>query len=125
MKTGEAAALGIYGFGAAAHIVTQMARYQGRDVYAFTRKGDAAAQSFARQMGAKWSGDSCHSPPVTLDAAIIFAPAGELVPRALHAVRKGGIVVCGGIHMTDVPSFPYSALWGGTPHLLGCKPHEV
>jgi len=104
--------LGIYGFGAAAHIVTQVARFQGREVYAFTRPGDKAARKFARGLGACWAGDSNQEPPVSLDAAIIFAPAGELVPAALRAVHKGGIVVCGGIHMSDIPSFPYSDLWG-------------
>jgi len=104
--------IGIYGFGAAAHIVTQVARYQDREVYAFTSPGDLAAQEFALEMGAVWAGDSDHSAPVELDAAIIFAPVGPLVPTALRAVRKGGIVVCGGIHMSDIPSFPYNILWG-------------
>jgi len=104
--------LGIYGFGAAAHIVAQVARYQGREIYAFTSPGDTAAQAFALEMGATWSGDSEQSPPVELDAVIIFAPVGPLVPAALRAVRKGGIVVCGGIHMSDIPSFPYHILWG-------------
>lgn len=108
----NATRLGIYGFGAAAHIVTQIAKWQGREVYAFTRSGDHAAQEFALRMGARWAGDSDAPPPAILDAAIIFAPAGELVPTALRAVRKGGVVVCGGIHMSDVPSFPYSLLWG-------------
>jgi propanol-preferring alcohol dehydrogenase len=103
--------LGIYGFGAAAHIVAQIAVHQGRKVYAFTRPGDAAAQRFARSLGAVWAGDSEQSPPEPLDAAIIFAPVGSLVPAALRAVRKGGTVVCGGIHMSDIPSFPYSILW--------------
>jgi propanol-preferring alcohol dehydrogenase len=103
--------LGIYGFGAAAHIVAQVARHQGREVFAFTRPGDAAAQDFAKSLGAVWAGDSTSQPPELLDAAIIFAPAGELVPQALRAVAKGGVVVCGGIHMSDVPSFPYHILW--------------
>lgn len=109
---GDARRLGIYGFGAAAHIVAQVARFQGREVYAFTRPGDADAQAFARESGAVWAGDSTERPPDQLDAAIIFAPAGGLVPAALRAVAKGGTVVCGGIHMTDVPSFPYEILWG-------------
>lgn len=104
--------LGIYGFGAAAHIVAQVARFQGRDVFAFTRPGDAAAQEFARSLGATWAGDSNAPPPEPLDAAIIFAPVGALVPAALRAVRKGGTVVCGGIHMSDIPAFPYEWLWG-------------
>ena len=109
---GTAERLGIYGFGAAAHIVAQVAGYEGRDVYAFTRPGDARAQDFAAGLGAEWVGDSDKAPPVELDAAIIFAPVGPLVPAALRAVRKGGIVVCGGIHMSDIPSFPYDILWG-------------
>jgi alcohol dehydrogenase, propanol-preferring len=108
---GDARRLGIYGFGAAAHIVAQVARHQGRELYAFTRPGDAAAQAFARGLGAAWAGDSTAAAPVPLDAAIIFAPVGALVPAALAAVRKGGTVVCGGIHMSDVPSFPYGLLW--------------
>ncbi len=112
VMAGDARRLGIYGFGAAAHIVAQIARYQGRELYAFTRPGDAAAQKFALDLGAAWAGDSTASPPDSLDAAIIFAPAGELVPRALRAVVKGGVVVCGGIHMSDIPSFPYDLLWG-------------
>lgn len=111
-KTGDARRIGIYGFGAAAHLITQVAIHQGREIYAFTRRGDTAAQEFARSLGACWSGESSHSPPVMLDAAIIFAPAGGLVPLALRAVRKGGIVVCGGIHMSDIPQFPYALLWG-------------
>jgi propanol-preferring alcohol dehydrogenase len=103
--------LGIYGFGAAAHIVAQVARYEGREVYAFTRPGDSRAQDFARELGAVWIGGSDEMPPEPLDAAIIFAPAGALVPAALRAVRKGGVVVCGGIHMSDIPSFPYEILW--------------
>jgi len=109
---GEGKRLGLYGFGAAAHIVTQVARYQGREVYAFVRSGDEAAKEFAREMGAVWVGESGALPPVPLDGAIIFAPAGELVPAALGAVRPGGVVVCGGISMSDIPSFPYELLWG-------------
>jgi propanol-preferring alcohol dehydrogenase len=108
---GDARKLGIYGFGAAAHIVAQVARYEGREVFAFTRPGDTAAQRFARELGAVWAGAS-NERPEELDAAIIFAPAGELVPLALQAVAKGGTVVCGGIHMSDIPSFPYHLLWG-------------
>ncbi|MCZ6579651.1 MAG: zinc-dependent alcohol dehydrogenase family protein [Gammaproteobacteria bacterium] len=104
--------IGIYGFGAAAHIVTQVARYQNREVYAFTSPGDRAAQEFALEMGAIWAGDSDRAPPDELDAAIIFAPVGSLVPAALRSVRKGGVVVCGGIHMSDIPGFPYQILWG-------------
>ncbi len=110
--TGEAERLGIYGFGAAAHIVTQVARHQGRRVFAFTRPGDVTSQEFAREMGAEWAGDTATAAPEELDAALIFAPAGELVPVALRAVAKGGVVVCGGIHMSDIPSFPYEILWG-------------
>ena len=112
VMAGEGKRLGIYGFGAAAHIVAQVARYQGRDVYAFTRRGDDAAQAFARELGACWTGDSETSAPQQLDAAIIFAPAGPLVVSALRAVRKGGTVVCAGIHMSDIPAFPYELLWG-------------
>jgi len=104
--------LGIYGFGAAAHIVAQVARFQQREIYAFTSPGDSAAQAFALDMGAVWAGDSNQSAPCELDAAIIFAPVGELIPTALRAVRKGGTVVCGGIHMSEIPSFPYAILWG-------------
>jgi len=111
VKAGDGKRLGLYGFGAAAHIVMQVARWQGRDVYAFSRPGDLAAQDFARSLGALWAGDSGESSPVPLDAAIIYAPAGELVPAALRAVRKGGRVVCAGIHMSDIPSFPYDILW--------------
>jgi propanol-preferring alcohol dehydrogenase len=103
--------LGLYGFGSAAHILTQVARCQGRKVYAFTRAGDSRGQEFARRLGAVWAGGSEELPPVRLDAAIIFAPVGGLVPQALQAVRRGGIVVCGGIHMSDIPSFPYKYLW--------------
>jgi propanol-preferring alcohol dehydrogenase len=108
---GDAQRLGLYGFGAAAHIVAQVARYEGRQVYAFTRPGDAAAQRFARDLGAVWAGDSGEAPPEPLDAAILFAPVGALVPAALRAVDKGGVVVCGGIHMSDIPAFPYRILW--------------
>jgi alcohol dehydrogenase, propanol-preferring len=111
MKTGDAKRIGLYGFGAAAHIVVQIARYQGREIFAFTRAGDEAAQNFALRLGATWAGASDDPPPQPLDAAIIFAPVGALVPVALRAVRKGGTVVCGGIHMTDIPSFPYASLW--------------
>ncbi len=108
---GEGKKLGLYGFGAAAHIVAQIARWQGRTVYAFTRPGDAATQAFARSLGAVWAGGSDEMPPDALDAAIIFATAGELVPAALRALRKGGRVVCAGIHMSDIPAFPYGLLW--------------
>jgi alcohol dehydrogenase, propanol-preferring len=108
---GEAERLGLYGFGASAHIVAQVARHQGRRVFAFTRAGDEAAQRFARELGAEWAGDALGPAPEELDAAIIFAPVGELVPAALAAVAKGGVVVCAGIHMSDIPSFPYSVLW--------------
>lgn len=111
VKAGDARRLGIYGFGAAAHIVAQVARFQGRKVYAFTRPGDGRAQEFARQLGAFWAGDSDAQPPEPLDAALIFAPVGGLVPLALRAVAKGGTVVCGGIHMSDIPAFPYRLLW--------------
>jgi len=110
-KTGDAKRLGIYGFGAAAHILTQIARVQGREIYAFTRPGDVAAQQFARSLGAVWAGDSTNPAPVELDAAIIFAPVGALVANALRAVRRGGIVVCGGIYMTDIPALQYQLLW--------------
>jgi len=109
---GEARRLGIYGFGAAAHIVCQVAAFEGREVFAFTRPGDADAQAFAMRQGALWAGDSDRAPPEPLDAAILFAPVGALVPTALRAVRKGGTVVCAGIHMSDIPSFPYDILWG-------------
>lgn len=109
---GEGRNLGIYGFGAAAHIVAQVAAWQGRRVFALTRPGDMAAQTFARSLGAVWAGGSDEKPPEPLDAAIIFAPVGALVPAALAAVGKGGRVVCGGIHMSDIPSFPYGLIWG-------------
>jgi len=112
VAAGDGNRLGIYGFGAAAHIVAQVARWQGRQVFAFTRPGDEAAQSFARELGAVWAGASTEAPPEPLDAAIIFAPVGSLVPAALRAVAKGGTVVCGGIHMSDIPSFRYELLWG-------------
>jgi alcohol dehydrogenase, propanol-preferring len=108
---GDAARLGLYGFGAAAHILVQVARSQGREVYAFTRDGDENAQAFARELGATWAGASGTRPPEELDAAIIFAPDGALVPVALRALARGGTVVCGGIHMSDIPSFPYELLW--------------
>ena len=110
-KAGEARRLGIYGFGAAAHIIAQVARHEGRDVFAFTTPGDIAAQDFARRLGAKWAGGSDETPPEMLDAAIIFAPVGSLVPAALRVLERGGTVVCGGIHMSDIPSFPYRDLW--------------
>jgi propanol-preferring alcohol dehydrogenase len=108
---GDGKKIGLYGFGAAAHIIAQVARWQGRDVFAFTRAGDTAAQAFARDMGACWAGASGDTPPEQLDCAIIYAPVGALVPAALAAVRKGGRVVCAGIHMSDIPSFPYRLLW--------------
>jgi propanol-preferring alcohol dehydrogenase len=108
---GDGRRIGIYGFGAAAHIIAQVAVWQGRDVYAFTRPGDGAGQQFARSLGVRWAGGSDERPPDALDAAIIFAPVGSLVPLALAAVRKGGRVVCGGIHMSDIPAFPYRLLW--------------
>jgi propanol-preferring alcohol dehydrogenase len=109
---GDAPVLGLYGFGAAAHLVAQVARHQGRRVFAFTRAGDAGAQAFARELGAEWAGASDEPAPEALDAAIIFAPVGSLVPAALRAVAKGGTVVCAGIHMSPIPSFPYEILWG-------------
>ena len=112
VMAGDARRIGFYGFGAAAHILAQVARHQGREVFAFTRPGDVDSQDFARRLGAAWAGDSSERPPAELDAAIIFAPAGPLVPAALRAVAKGGIVVCAGIHMSDIPSFPYEILWG-------------
>ena len=110
-KAGDAGCIGIYGFGAAAHIIAQVARHQGRKIFAFTRPGDVQAQKFALTMGADWAGNSNDKPPEKLEAAIIFAPAGELVPTALRSLERGGVVVCGGIHMTDIPSFPYADLW--------------
>jgi alcohol dehydrogenase, propanol-preferring len=109
---GDGERLGLYGFGASAHIVAQVARHEGRRVLAFTRAGDERAQRFALELGAEWAGDAFAAPPEELDAAIVFAPAGELVPAALAAVARGGVVVCAGIHMSDIPSFPYSLLWG-------------
>ncbi len=109
---GDGARVGLYGFGAAAHIVCQLALHQGREVYALTRPGDSDAQAFARSLGVTWAGDTATRPPVELDGAILFAPAGELVPVALGHIRKGGTVVCAGIHMSDIPSFPYERLWG-------------
>lgn len=112
VMTENAERIGLYGFGAAAHIIIQVARYLGKQVFAFTRSGDTEGQEFARNLGAVWAGDSDRPPPEELDAAIIFAPVGALVPAALKAVAKGGIVVCAGIHMSDIPSFPYEILWG-------------
>jgi propanol-preferring alcohol dehydrogenase len=108
---GDGKRLGLYGFGAAAHIIAQVARYQGREIYAFTRPGDSAAEQFAREMGAVWTGGSDTAPPEPLDAALIFAPVGSLAPAALRALDKGGTVVCAGIHMSDIPGFPYAELW--------------
>jgi propanol-preferring alcohol dehydrogenase len=110
--TGDAERLGLYGFGSSAHIVCQVARHQGRRVFAFTRPGDEAGQAFARELGAEWAGDSASGAPEPLDAAIVFAPVGELVPLALRALAPGGTVVCAGIHMSDIPAFPYEILWG-------------
>jgi propanol-preferring alcohol dehydrogenase len=112
VMTGRAHRLGLYGFGAAAHLIAQLAVHQGREVYAFTRAGDTRSQAFARSLGAVWAGPADAPPPAPLDAAILFAPAGELVPQALAATAKGGVVVCAGIHMSDIPSFPYALLWG-------------
>jgi propanol-preferring alcohol dehydrogenase len=112
VMAGDARRLGIYGFGAAAHIVVQVARHQGREIHAFTRPGDEQARRFALGLGAVWAGDSTQAPPEPLDAAILFAPVGSLVPAALRAVARGGTVVCAGIHMSDIPSFPYEILWG-------------
>jgi propanol-preferring alcohol dehydrogenase len=109
---GDAERLGLYGFGASAHIVAQLARHEGRRVFAFTRAGDEEGQALGREVGAEWAGDSLAAPPQELDAAIVFAPVGDLVPVALRAVAKGGTVVCAGIHMSDIPSFPYELLWG-------------
>ena len=111
VAAGNANRLGLYGFGAAAHITAQVARYQGRRLFAFTRDGDSDTQSFARQLGAEWAGSSNEAPPEQLDAAIIFAPVGPLVPTALRAVVPGGVVVCAGIHMSEIPAFPYDILW--------------
>jgi alcohol dehydrogenase, propanol-preferring len=110
--TGDGERLGLYGFGSSAHIVCQVARHQGRRIFAFTRPGDEAGQAFARELGAEWAGDSSGGPPEPLDAAIVFAPVGELVPLALRALAPGGTVVCAGIHMSDIPAFPYEILWG-------------
>ncbi len=111
-KAGDARRLGIYGFGAAAHIIAQLTRHEGREMFAFTRPGDTTAQSFARDLGAIWAGGSDEDAPEKLDAAILLAPVGALVPKALRDVVKGGVVVCGGIHMSDIPQFPYDILWG-------------
>jgi alcohol dehydrogenase, propanol-preferring len=108
---GDASVLGLYGFGASAHLIAQVARWQGRRVFAFTRAGDAEGQEFARSLGAEWAGGSDEAPPEAMDAAIVFAPVGELVPTALRFLAKGGVVVCAGIHMSDIPSFPYELLW--------------
>jgi propanol-preferring alcohol dehydrogenase len=110
--TGDAERLGIYGFGGAAHIIAQVARHQGRRIFAFTKPGDVEGQDFARELGAEWAGGSDETPPEDLDAAIIFAPVGSLLPTALRCTRKGGTVVCGGIHMSEIPAFPYELLWG-------------
>jgi len=112
VMAGDARRLGLYGFGAAAHLIAQVARHQGRRVFAFTRPGDLEGQRFAREWGAEWAGGSDELPPEELDAALLFAPVGSLVPQALRAVARGGTVVCGGIHMSDIPSFPYALLWG-------------
>src|SRR5205823_5433057 len=111
-QAGNAKRVGIYGFGAAAHIVAQVARYEGREIYVFTRAGDSESQRFARELDATWSGGSDEPAPAALDAALIFAPVGALVPKALRDVKKGGMVVCAGIHMSDIPQFPYEILWG-------------
>ena len=110
--TGDARRIGIYGFGAAAHLVTQVALYEGREVFAFTRPGDDEAQAFAKSLGATWAGSAEQTPPELLDAAILFAPVGALVPTALGALAKGGVAICAGIHMSQIPSFPYALLWG-------------
>jgi len=112
VMTGDAERLGLYGFGASAHIIAQVARWQTRRVFAFTRAGDEEGQRFARSLGAEWAGSSTERPPEELDAAIIFAPVGALIPAALAAVAKGGVVVCAGIHMSEIPSFSYDLLWG-------------
>ena len=122
---GDAEAIGLYGFGASAHIVCQVAVSQGRKVYAGTRADDRGTQEFARSLGAVWAGDALAGPPEDLDAVVVFAPAGELVPAALRHVRKGGGVVCAGIHMSDVPSFPYELLWGERVAALGGEPHPA
>jgi propanol-preferring alcohol dehydrogenase len=108
---GDARRVGLYGFGAAAHIIAQVARHEGREVYAFTKPGDAKGQAFARELGAVWAGESTEAPPEKLDAAIIFAPVGSLVPQSLRVLEKGGRVVCAGIHMSEIPAFPYEILW--------------
>jgi propanol-preferring alcohol dehydrogenase len=110
--TGDAERIGLYGFGSSAHLVCQVARHEGRRVFALTRSGDEAGQAFARELGAEWAGDAAEGPPEELDGAIVFAPAGELVPTALRALARGGTVVCAGIHMSDIPAFPYEILWG-------------
>ncbi len=112
VMAGDAERIGIYGFGAAAHIIAQIALWQGRQVFAFTRKGDSQSQLFARRLAVQWAGSSDRKPPEDLDAAIIFAPVGSLIPAALRTMRKGGIVICAGIHMSDIPAFPYDILWG-------------
>jgi propanol-preferring alcohol dehydrogenase len=112
VAAGDARRIGIYGFGAAAHIIAQVARWQGREIFAFTKTGDADGQRFARELGAAWAGDSAEAPPEEMDAAILFAPVGALIPQALRHTAKGGTVVCAGIHMSNVPEFPYSILWG-------------
>ena len=112
VAAGDAKRIGIYGFGAAAHIIAQLARWQGREIFAFTRPGDTDGQHFARELGAAWAGDSTAAPPQEMDAAILFAPVGALIPQALRHTTKGGTVVCAGIHMTNIPEFPYSILWG-------------
>jgi propanol-preferring alcohol dehydrogenase len=112
IAAGDARRLGIYGFGAAAHIIAQVARWQGREIFAFTKPGDTDGQQFARQLGAAWAGDAGSAPPQEMDAAILFAPVGELVPQALRHTVKGGTVVCAGIHMSNIPEFPYAILWG-------------
>jgi len=112
VAAGDARRLGIYGFGAAAHIIAQVARWQGREIFAFTKPGDVDGQQFARQLGATWAGDADSAPPQEMDAAILFAPVGDLVPQALRHIVKGGTVVCAGIHMSNIPEFPYAILWG-------------
>jgi propanol-preferring alcohol dehydrogenase len=112
VAAGDAQRLGIFGFGAAAHIIAQVARWQGREIYAFTKPGDCGGQDFARELGAVWAGGADQAPPAELDAAILFAPVGDLVPQSLRHTRKGGTVVCAGIHMSNIPEFPYSILWG-------------